>query len=183
LKENDREAKAYIEAFLKRLAEFGWSQGSNLRIEYRHTGGNAVLVQQYAAELSVLALDVVLVAGGSHVGPLQQVTRTLPIVFVQVADAVGNGFVESLARPGGNATGFTNFEFDISGKWLELLKQIAPNMTRIAVLRDQRNPSGPNISCRPSIRSNSSSKTGAWLRTGQMQSTSIGGPPSTWTAS
>jgi ABC-type uncharacterized transport system substrate-binding protein len=89
-----------------------------------------------------LALDVVLVAGGSHVGPLQQVTRTLPIVFVQVADAVGNGFVESLARPGGNATGFTNFEFDISGKWLELLKQIAPNMTRIAVLRDQRNPAG-----------------------------------------
>ncbi len=142
LKENDREAKAYIETFLKRLAEFGWSQGSNLRIEYRYTGGNAVLVQQYAAELSVLALDVVLVAGGSHVGPLQQVTRTLPIVFVQVADAVGSGFVESLARPGGNATGFTNFEFDISGKWLELLKQIAPNMTRIAVLRDQRNPSG-----------------------------------------
>jgi putative ABC transport system substrate-binding protein len=89
-----------------------------------------------------LALDVVLVAGGSHLGPLQQVTRTLPIVFVQVADAVGSGFVESLARPGGNATGFTNFEFDIGGKWLELLKQIAPNITRTAVLRDQRNPTG-----------------------------------------
>ena len=87
-------------------------------------------------------MDVVLVAGGSHVGPLQQVTHTLPIVFVEVADAVGSGFVESLARPGGNATGFTHFEFDISGKWLELLKQIAPNMTRTAVLRDQRNPAG-----------------------------------------
>jgi putative ABC transport system substrate-binding protein len=142
LRENDPEAKVYIEAFLKRMAEFGWSQGSNLRIEYRWTGGNAALIRQYAAELSVLALDVVLVAGGSHVGPLQQVTRMLPIVFVQVADAVGSGFVESLARPGGNATGFTNFEFDISGKWLELLKQIAANMTRTAVLRDQRNPAG-----------------------------------------
>jgi putative ABC transport system substrate-binding protein len=142
LRENDPEAKVYIEAFLKRLAEFGWSQGSNLRIEYRWTGGDAALIRQYAAELSVLALDVVLVAGGSHVGPLQQVTRMLPIVFVQVADAVGSGFVESLARPGGNATGFTNFEFDISGKWLELLKQIAANMTRTAVLRDQRNPAG-----------------------------------------
>jgi len=141
-RESDRQARAYIEAFLKRLAELGWSQGSNLRIEYRYTGGNAVLVQRYAAELSVLALDVVLVAGGSHVGPLQQVTRTLPIVFVEVADAVGSGFVESLARPGGNATGFTHFEFDTSGKWLELLTQIAPNTTRIAVLRDQRNPSG-----------------------------------------
>ena len=142
LRENDPEAKVYTEAFLTRLAELGWSQGSNLRIDYRWTGGNAALIRQYATELSALALDVVLVAGGSHVGPLQQVTRTLPIVFVQVADAVGSGFVESLARPGGNATGFTNFEFDISGKWLELLKQIAPNVTRIAVLRDQRNPGG-----------------------------------------
>ena len=81
-------------------------------------------------------------SAGSHVGPLQQVTRTLPIVFVQVADAVGTGFVQSLARPGGNATGFTNFEFDISGKWLDLLQQIAPNMTHTAVLRDSRNPAG-----------------------------------------
>src|SRR5512132_2533486 len=82
-------------------------------------------------------------SAGSHVGPLQQVTRTLPIAFVQVADAVGTGFVNSLARPGGNATGFTNFEFDIGGKWLEILKQIAPRMTRTAVLRDPANPSGP----------------------------------------
>jgi putative ABC transport system substrate-binding protein len=142
LRENDQQAKVYIAAFLKRLAEFGWSQGSNLRIEYRYTGGNAALIRQYATELSALALDVVLVAGGAQVGPLQQVTRTLPIVFVETSDAVGSGFVESLARPGGNATGFTHFEFDISGKWLELLKQIVPNMTRIAVLRDQRNPAG-----------------------------------------
>ena len=87
-------------------------------------------------------MDVVLVAGASHIRPLQQVTRTLPIVFVEVSDAVGAGFVQSLARPGGNATGFTHFEFDISGKWLELLKQIAPNMTHTAVLRDSRNPAG-----------------------------------------
>jgi len=103
LRENDQRAKVYIEAFLKGVAEFGWSQGSNLRIEYRYTGGNAALIRQYATELSALAVDVVLVAGGSHVGPLQQVTRTLPIVFVEAADAVGSGFVESLARPGGNA--------------------------------------------------------------------------------
>jgi ABC-type uncharacterized transport system substrate-binding protein len=141
-RENDPQAKVYIEAFLKRLAEFGWSQGANLRIEYRWTGGNAALSRQYAAELSVLALDVVLVAGGFQVGQLQQVTHTLPIVFVETSDAVGSGFVESLARPGRDATGFTHFEFDISGKWLELLKQIAPNMTRTAVLRDQRNPAG-----------------------------------------
>jgi putative ABC transport system substrate-binding protein len=142
LRENDPEARIYNEAWLKRLAELGWSQSHNLRIEYRWTGGKAALIRQYAAELVALGLDVVLVAGGSHVGPLQQVTHTLPIVFVQVADAVGGGFVESLARPGGNATGVTNFEYDISGKWLELLKEIAPNIKRIAVLRDPLNPSG-----------------------------------------
>jgi len=141
-RENDPQAKFYIEAFLKGLAEFGWSQESNLRIEYRWTGGDAALSRQYAAELPALALDVVLVAGGLQVGTLQQVTRTLPIVFVETSDAVGSGFVESLARPGGNATGFTHFEFDISGKWLDLLKQIAPNVKRTAVLRDQRNPAG-----------------------------------------
>ena len=141
-RENDPQAKFYIEAFLKGLAEFGWSQESSLRIEYRWTGGNAALSRQYAAELSALGLDVVLVAGGLQVGTLQQVTRTLPIVFVETSDAVGSGFVESLARPGGNTTGFTHFEFDISGKWLDLLKQIAPNVKRTAVLRDQRNPAG-----------------------------------------
>jgi putative ABC transport system substrate-binding protein len=113
-----------------------------LQAAYRWTGGDAVHIHQYAAELVALNPDVILAAGGSHVGPLQQITRTIPIVFVQVADAVGGGFVESLARPGGNATGFTNFEFDISGKWLELLKQISPRMRRTAILRDPVNPSG-----------------------------------------
>jgi putative ABC transport system substrate-binding protein len=92
--------------------------------------------------LVALAPDVILAAGGSQVRPLQQATRTIPVVFVQVADAVGGGFVNSLARPGGNTTGFTNFEFNISAKWLELLKQVAPCMTRTAVLRDPANPSG-----------------------------------------
>ena len=142
LNEEDVESKTYIAAFAKQLAELGWIVGGNLQIDYRWTGGNVARLRQYAAELVALAPDVILVAGGSHVGPLQQLTRTIPIVFVQVADAVGGGFVESLARPGGNATGFTNFEFDISSKWLELLREVAPRTTRTAVLRDPSNPSG-----------------------------------------
>ena len=139
---DDPESKIYIAAFLQQLQELGWTVGRNVQIDYRSTAGEAELIRKYAAELIALAPDVILTAGGSHVGPLQQATRTVPIVFVQVADAVGGGFVSSLARPGGNATGFTNFEYDISGKWLELLKQIAPLMTRAAVLRDPANPSG-----------------------------------------
>ena len=139
---DDPESKTYIAAFVRRLQELGWTLGHNMQIDYRSTAGEADLVRKYAAELVALAPDVILTAGGSHVGPLQQATRSLPIVFVQVADAVGGGFVKSLARPGGNATGFTNFEYDFSGKWLELLKQIAPFMTRTAVLRDPLNPSG-----------------------------------------
>jgi putative ABC transport system substrate-binding protein len=142
LNEQDVESKTYLAAFVKQLAELGWIVGGNLQIDYRWTGGNAARLRQYVAELVALAPDVILVAGGSHVGPLQQVTRTIPIVFVQVADAVGGGFVESLAHPGGNATGFTNFEFDISSKWLELLREVAPRTTRIAVLRDPSNPTG-----------------------------------------
>ena len=142
LVEQDQESKSYIAALTTRLKELGWNVGNNLQVDYRWTGGDAVRIRQYAAELVALAPDVILAAGGSHVGPLQQVTRTIPIVFVQVADAVGGGFVESLSRPGANATGFTNFEFDISGKWLQLLKQIAPRIRRIAVLRDPINPSG-----------------------------------------
>ena len=139
---DDPESKIYIATFLQQLQELGWTVGRNVQIDYRSTAGEAELIRKYAAELIALAPDVILTAGGSHVGPLQQATRTVPIVFVQVADAVGGGFVSSLARPGGNATGFTNFEYDISGKWLELLKQIAPLMTRTAVLRDPANPSG-----------------------------------------
>ena len=139
---DDPESKIYIAAFLQQLQESGWVVGNNVQIDYRSTAGEADLIRKYAAELIALAPDVILTAGGSHVGPLQQATRSVPIVFVQVADAVGGGFVSSLARPGGNATGFTNFEYDFSGKWLELLKQIAPLVTRTAVLRDPANPSG-----------------------------------------
>jgi putative tryptophan/tyrosine transport system substrate-binding protein len=142
LDEQDAESKIYLAAFVKQLDELGWSAGGNLQIDYRWTGGNAARLRQYAAEMVALAPDVILVAGGSHVGPVQQLTRTVPIVFVQVADAVGAGFVESLAHPGGNATGFTNFEFDISGKWLELLHDVAPATERTAVLRDPGNPNG-----------------------------------------
>jgi len=141
-KEEDLVLNAYVAAFQKQLLALGWSVGNNFQIDYRWTGGNPDLVRKYAAELVALKPDVILAAGGSHVGPLQQATRTVPIVFVEVADAVGGGFVQSLSRPGGNATGFTNYEYDISGKWLELLKQITPGMTRAAFLRDATNPSG-----------------------------------------
>ena len=118
------------------LALLGWTVGRNVRIDVRWAAGKADDTRKYATELVALAPDVILASGGSIVAPLLQVTRTVPIVFTQVTDPVGAGFVESLARPGGNATGFTNFEYGISGKWLELLKQIAPGVTRAAVLRD-----------------------------------------------
>ena len=139
---DDPEAKTYIGTFLQQLQELGWTVGRNVQIDYRWTAGDASLVRNFAAELIALTPEVILTVGGSYVGPLQQATHSIPIVFVQVADAVGGGFVNSLARPGGNATGFTNFEFDFSGKWLELLKQIALHVTRAAVLRDPANPSG-----------------------------------------
>ena len=142
LEANDPESQVYVAAFVEGLKKLGWTVGGNVRIDYRWTAGDADRIRKYAAELVALAPDVILTVGGSQVGPLQQVTRSVPIVFVQVADAVGAGFVKSLARPGGNATGFTNFEFDISAKWLEILKQIAPRMTHTAVLRDPANPSG-----------------------------------------
>jgi putative tryptophan/tyrosine transport system substrate-binding protein len=142
LEENDPESQIYVAAFREGLQKAGWTVGRNVEINYRWTAGDPNLVRKYAEELVALAPDVILTVGGSHVGPLQQVTRSIPIVFVQVADAVGGGFVNSLARPGGNATGFTNFEFDISTKWLEVLKEVAPRMTRTAVLRDPTNPSG-----------------------------------------
>src|SRR5207244_8961731 len=104
------------------------------RIDYRWGGGDSDLIRKFAAELVALAPDVILASGGTTVGPLQQVSRTVPIVFVNATDPVGGGFVESLARPGGNATGFSLFEYSISGKWLELLRQIAPRVKRAAVL-------------------------------------------------
>ena len=114
----------------------GWTIGRNVRIEIRWAAGNVADIRKYAAELVALAPDVILATGSATVGPLLQATRTVPIVFAIVADPVGAGFVESLARPGGNATGFMTFEYSLSGKWLELLKQIAPGVTRAAVLRD-----------------------------------------------
>ena len=120
------------------LAELGWTVGRNVRIDFRWAAGDADNIRKYAAELVALAPDVILGAGNPMWRPLLQATRTLPIVFAGVADPVGAGFVQSLARPGGNATGFIPFEFSISGKWLELLKEIAPSVTRVAVLRDRR---------------------------------------------
>jgi putative ABC transport system substrate-binding protein len=122
----------------------GWTDGSNVRIDYRWGSGNVDNIRKYAAELAALAPDVIVAIGGvSMVGPLLQVTRTVPIVFTYASDPVGAGFVDSLARPGGNVTGFTGGEYSISGKWLELLRQIAPSVRRVAVLRDPLIPTGP----------------------------------------
>ena len=143
--ENDPETRMYIDAFVGRLGELGWSVGRNLRIDYRFTLGIAARIRSTAAELVALKPDVVLTAGGSQVGPLQELSADLPIVFVQVSDPVGGGFVDSLSRPGRNATGFTVFDYSISGKWLELLKEVAPPIKRVALLRDAANPSGTGL--------------------------------------
>jgi putative tryptophan/tyrosine transport system substrate-binding protein len=133
---DDPESLARVGAFLQGLQELGWTDGRNVRIEYRWGSGDAGRIRNYAAELVALAPDIILAQGSSTVGPLQQATRGVAIVFVIVPDPVGAGFVDSLARPGGNATGFLMFEYGISGKWLELLKEIAPRVTRAAILRD-----------------------------------------------
>ena len=139
---DDQDAQANIAAFLEGLQRLGWIDGRNVRIDYRWALGQADAIRKQAAELAALAPDVILSSGTASLVPLMQATPTVPIVFVNVADPVGGGFVDSLARPGGNATGFMQFEYDLSGKWLELLKQIAPNVTRAAVLRDPALPSG-----------------------------------------
>src|SRR5262252_9592939 len=125
-----------IAAFQQALQQLGWIDGRNVRIDYRFGLGNAADVRRHTAELVALAPDVILVGGASVLAPLLQATRSLPIVFVAIVDPVGAGFVESLSRPGGNATGFIQFEYSLSGKWLQLLKEIAPSVTRVAVLRD-----------------------------------------------
>jgi putative ABC transport system substrate-binding protein len=132
----DPEAQVRSTVFAQSLQQLGWTVGRNLQIDYRFAGGEADRIRQYAAELLALAPDVIMTVGSSTVAPMQQATRTIPIVFTNLADPVGAGIVQSLARPGGNATGFTNFEYSMSGKWVELLKQIAPHVTRAAVLRD-----------------------------------------------
>jgi putative ABC transport system substrate-binding protein len=131
-----------ITAFAQGLQALGWTVGGNVRIDYRWGANNTDLFRKYAAELVALAPDVILANAGSIVGALQQASRTVPIVFVTTIDPVGSGFIASLARPGGNATGFLSYEFSIGGKWLELLKEIAPGVTRVAVIRDQSVPAG-----------------------------------------
>jgi len=133
---DDAEGQARLTAFTQALQQSGWTVGQNIRIDYRWGPGNPATMRKHATELVALEPDVLLALTTAAVGPLLEASRTVPIVFVTVADPVGAGFVESLARPGGNATGFTPYEYSISGKWLELLKEIAPRVTRAAVLRD-----------------------------------------------
>ena len=133
--ERTPELQAGYTAFLQGLEQLGWSDGRNVRIERRWAAGSAERLRGYVAELLALAPDIIL-ASGTSVGPLLQLIHDVPIVFVSVVDPVGSGYVASLARPGGNVTGFLLFEYSLAGKWLELLKQVAPDVTRAAVLRD-----------------------------------------------
>jgi putative ABC transport system substrate-binding protein len=133
---DDREGQARLVAFQQALAELGWSDGANVRIETRWGAGDADRYRRYAAELMALAPDVVLAVTTTVAAALQRETRSVPIVFVGAIDPVGAGVVASLARPGGNTTGFTTFEYGLSPKWLALLKEIAPHVTRAAVIRD-----------------------------------------------
>jgi putative ABC transport system substrate-binding protein len=138
----DTEFQLWVGAFLQGLALAGWTIGNNVRVDTRYAGSNTADIRRDAAELVALSPDIALAHGASTVGALLQATRSMPIVFVNIADPVGGGFVESLVRPGGNATGFASMEYSLSGKWPELLKQIAPAVTRMAVLRDPTTPSG-----------------------------------------
>jgi putative tryptophan/tyrosine transport system substrate-binding protein len=138
---DDPVGQARVKAFQQNLQQLGWTDGRNVRIDYRWAAGNVENSRKYAAELVALAPDVIL-AVGAATGPVLQATRTVPIVFTVASDPVGSGFVDSLSRPGGNATGFMLFEYSLSAKWVELLKQIAPGVTRAAVLRDPAVTSG-----------------------------------------
>jgi putative tryptophan/tyrosine transport system substrate-binding protein len=138
----DVEFQTRVGAFQQGLQQAGWTIGRNVRIDTRWATTDAAEIRRHAAELAALAPDVILAHAATTVGPLLQATRTVPIVFPAIVDPVGAGFVDSLARPGGNVTGFMNFEYSMGGKWLELLKQIAPGVTRVAVLRYAATPSG-----------------------------------------
>ena len=143
LGQDDPEAQARIAVFEQTLQQLGWVVGRNLKIEVRQIGGNDVdRLRSDAAEMVALAPDVILTIGSVAVAPLQQATRTIPIVFVNAPDPVGAGFVQNMAHPGGNITGFSSFEYSMSGKWAELLKQIAPNVTRALVFRDPTSAAG-----------------------------------------
>src|SRR5262249_48627378 len=133
---DDAEGQARLAVFHQGLQQLGWTVGRNVQIDYRWGGGNADRIRKFAAELVALAPDVILSAGSPSVAALQQTTDTVPVVFVTVVDPVSSGFVDSLARPGGNITGFAVYDYSIGGKWLELLKEITPGMTRAAVIRD-----------------------------------------------
>jgi putative ABC transport system substrate-binding protein len=139
---DDPESKTRTEVFAQALQQLGWSVGRNLKIEIRNVGTDLDRLPRYAAELVALTPDVIVSVGSVTVAPLQQATQTIPIVFVNVPDPVGAGFVQSMSRPGGNTTGFLNFEYSMSGKWAELLKQIAPNVTRALVFRDPSTAAG-----------------------------------------
>jgi putative tryptophan/tyrosine transport system substrate-binding protein len=138
---DDPDEQSRNAAFQQTLQELGWTDGRNMRIDYRWTLGDAELTRKYAAELVALSPDVILAIGAEVMAALQQATRTAPIVFLLVPDPVGAGYVASLARPGSNATGFTPYEYGFGGKWLELLKEIAPNVKRVAILRDSASSS------------------------------------------
>ena len=140
---HNTEGQNRVTAFAQALQQLGWSVGQNARLHYRWGDGTSATMQKYAAELVALAPDVILADSSAALSPLLQATQTIPIVFAIVADPVGAGYVETLARPGGNATGFTPFEYGVAGKWLELLKEIAPRVTRAAVLRDPAIAAGP----------------------------------------
>ncbi len=139
---DDADFQTFFGAFLQALAQLGWSIGSNVRVDVRWATGNATSIRKHAAELVALAPDVILAHGGSTVSPMQQATRTIPIVFSVAGDPVAAGFADSLARPGGNITGFMTAEYSTAGKWLELLKQVSPSVTRAAIFRDPHVPSG-----------------------------------------
>jgi putative tryptophan/tyrosine transport system substrate-binding protein len=140
---DDPDAQRRLTAFEQSLQQLGWTVGQNVRIDYRFGGDNADNLRKYAADLVALAPDVILAQSSTSVASLPRATHTVPIVFTFVADPVGAGYVDSLAHPGGNATGFTLFEYGIAGKWLELLKEIAPSVTRVAVLRQTEISAGP----------------------------------------
>jgi len=133
---DDSEYPMLVKTFVEGLQQLGWTEGRNVRIDIRWAGGGADTNRKYAEELVALAPDVIMASGNASAGPLLQATRTIPVVFAIVPDPVGAGLVDSLARPSGNATGFTSFAYDIGGKWLGLLKEIAPRLTRVAVIRD-----------------------------------------------
>ena len=139
---HDPRSQPNTDAFLQALQQLGWTVGRNVKIDFRWPGGDAEKARRYASEVVALAPDVILAASAANMTPLLQATRTVPIVFVAVADPVGAGYVDSLSRPGGNVTGFSLFEYGLGTKWLELLKQIAPGVTRAAVLRDPAITSG-----------------------------------------